>query len=132
MNHIISILLTLILSGIIGWEREKTHKAAGVRTICFVALSACLSVIFTRELGIISNTSFDSLRLVSYLIAALGFVGSGCITKDIAGVHGLTTASMLLPVAFIGFFCGIEKYFLAWVTTVVTYCCLIASYITKE
>lgn len=132
MNYVISIITTLILSGIIGWEREKTHKAAGMRTICFVALSACLSVIFTRELGIISGASFDALRLVSYLIAALGFVGSGCITKDAGGVHGLTTASMLLPVAFIGFFCGIEKFFLAWVTTIVTYLCLIASYITKD
>jgi len=131
MNYILRIIASVLFASVIGWEREKVHKSAGIRTVCFISLAACLTMVFTEELGL-TGGSFDKLRLVSYLVAALGFVGSGCITKDEDGVHGLTTAAMLLPVAFIGFFCGMERYFLAWITMTIVYGCLMLSYLTKK
>lgn len=132
MNYFWRLFSTILLAGIIGWEREKTHQPAGIRTICFVALSACLAVIFTEEMGLTTEWRFDSMRLISYLIAALGFVGRGCITKDEGDVHGLTTAALLLPVAFIGLFCGLGQFFLAWLTTIFVFVGLISNTFTKK
>ena len=115
--------LSLLLSGLIGLEREKANKEAGLRTIMAIGLGATLCVLFMEELitkGIF--TGFDSVRLIAYYIVAVGF-GS-----TIRNGEGVTTSAILLPVSCIGFLCGIGSYILATITTLCVYLILMLKY----
>jgi putative Mg2+ transporter-C (MgtC) family protein len=117
--------LAVLLSGMIGLEREVTDKTAGLRTHISVALGACL-------FGIISAYSFhafgkvprndssyqvDVSRVASTVVTGIGFLGAGAIVKQGATVRGLTTAGSMWVAAAIGLGCGLGVYFASVVTT---------------
>jgi putative Mg2+ transporter-C (MgtC) family protein len=119
------ILLTMLLSGAVGLEREVTDKTAGLRTHMSVALGACL-------FGMISAYSFDQFgsvprndssyqvdvtRIASTVVTGVGFLGGGAIVKYGASVRGLTTAGSLWVVAAIGLGLGLGAYFAASMIT---------------
>ncbi len=115
--------LALILSLFIGWEREQQHKGAGLRTISLITLGATLIVILTLRWDVYTElkNSFDAIRAIAYYLVGLGFMGSGLIRQKGGKLVGLTTASLLLPMAVIGFLCGMGEYTLAIVSTLIIY-----------
>jgi len=122
-NYILKIGLSLLLSGLIGLEREKANKEAGLRTIMAISLGATLTVLFVQEvLARGMFTQFDEVRLIAYYIVAVGF--GSTIRKQ----EGVTTSAILLPLSCIGFLCGIGSYVLAIISTLCVYLILMLKY----
>jgi len=132
INYLIGIGLSLVLSALIGFERETQDKSAGLRTTMLICLGATLTVIFTLELVKIAlplNMSFDMIRAIAYYLCAIGFVGGGIIYGCGNKLKGITTSALLLPVSVIGFFCGLGIYPLAIISAICVYLILKLKYV---
>lgn len=107
----VRLLLATVLGGIIGMERGRRGRAAGMRTHILVCLGASLSSlvgIYTTE---ILNYSTDPLRVGAQVISGIGFLGAGMILiRGQFQVTGLTTAAGLWATAAIGLAIGIGCY----------------------
>ena len=113
--------LAFVLGGIVGFERERSRRPAGLRTHMLVAAgSACFtvaSVFGFDELG----TVRDPARLAAQIITGIGFLGAGTIFRTGATVRGLTTASSIWITAAIGIAAGLGMLAVAVFTTALTY-----------
>ena len=96
------IVVAAVLSGVIGWHREATHKSAGLRTHILVGIGAAL---FTL-VGIDGFPGSDEARIAAGVDTGVGFLGAGAIFKHGGNVSGLTTAAGLWAVAAIGITSG--------------------------
>lgn len=107
------------MGGIIGIERELSHKPAGIRTHMFVAgaaalvmgLSTVLINDFARSFGRVQS---DPVRVIEAIIVGISFIGAGTVLKSEKShnVYYLTTAASILFAAGIGIAVGLEKYWL--------------------
>lgn len=130
MIYLGRILLSLGLGLFIGWEREEQDKNAGLRTISLVTLGATLVVIMTLRWDIYTlKNSFDAIRAIAYYLVAIGFVGGGIISYKKGKLKGVTTASLLLPMAVIGILIGMGEFILAIVSGLLVYFILKLKYI---
>ena len=119
------LLLAVIISGFIGYERELNNRAAGFRThilVCVGAAVTSLIQVYTFEqvqATILSDPRFqgaisaDMLRLGAQVISGVGFLGVGTIIHEKGSVKGLTTAASLWVVAIIGLAIGFGYYTLS-------------------
>lgn len=128
IDNLMKIGLSLILSMLIGCEREVQDKNAGLRTIMLITLGAVLIVIVTLSLEQFTN-DFDAIRGISYYLVALGFIGGGIITRQQGKTEGITTAALLLPMALVGILCGLGEYILAIVISFVIFIILKLKYL---
>ncbi|GFN36447.1 MgtC/SapB family protein [Tepidimicrobium xylanilyticum] len=117
---VIRMLLSILLSGFIGIDRESTKKPAGLRTHILVSLGSTLIML----LSIYMNTyyhdtpSYYSDRIAAQVISGIGFLGAGTILRrDTGAVTGLTTAASLWVVAAIGLAVGAGFYIGAIIAT---------------
>lgn len=123
VDIIVRLLLTAVLSGLIGIERESKKQAAGLRTHVLVGTGACLMMIlsvtgFDSFLSMDNDAiRFDPGRIPSYVISGIGFLGAGTIIVQRGSVKGLTTAASIWVAAGIGLVVGIDMYFVAILTT---------------
>jgi len=123
---IIAMLLSILLCGIVGFEREMKGRSAGFRTHLLVGLGSCVIMIisiygfplmFTEDATGISR---DVARLAAAIITGVGFLGAGTIIHNQSGVKGLTTASTIWIVMAIGIACGSMNFIIAILVTLVT------------
>jgi putative Mg2+ transporter-C (MgtC) family protein len=121
------LLLSAVLGGLIGIEREISDQPAGFRTHMLVALGACLFAVvsaysFGAFVGIESAPQFrfDPTRVAAQIVTGIGFLGAGAIIRYGMSVRGLTTAASLWVVAAIGTAVGLGGYLLGGVTTAIT------------
>lgn len=119
------LLLTLVLAGALGWEREKKHRPAGLRTHMLVGMSATLFVsladYFVDYFDLdVDGMRYDPLRIIEATVAGVSFLGAGTIfvSRD-NRVRGLTTAASLLATAGVGMAVGLERWVLAVGATIV-------------
>ncbi|MEE4254035.1 MAG: MgtC/SapB family protein [Desulfuromusa sp.] len=105
----VKILLAVLAGGIIGFEREKHGRPAGLRTHLLVSAGSCLMMIvseaFFLKYGHEPGTGvvrLDPSRAAAQIITGIGFLGAGVIIKEGFVVRGLTTAACLWMVAGIG------------------------------
>lgn len=103
------LLLTLLLSGLIGLERQVHRRDAGLRTHILVALGSCLIMLTSLYVFDIykDKVSLDPARIAAGVITGIGFLGAGTIIREPEKVRGLTTAASLWVVAGIGLAVGI-------------------------
>jgi len=114
LDVILRLLLAIALGGIIGLEREASHKPAGLRTHIMICLSAALMMIFSELLlGVKQGLTGDALRVAAAVIMGMGFIGGGAIIQSEGMVHGLTTASTLWTVSALGLVIGAGYYLIA-------------------
>ncbi|MDH3193532.1 MAG: MgtC/SapB family protein, partial [Acidimicrobiia bacterium] len=78
MELAIKLLLSVVVGGIVGAEREYRDKAAGFRTILLITLGATLFTIISEELAGSTN---DPGRVAAGIVAGVGFLGGGVIFK---------------------------------------------------
>jgi putative Mg2+ transporter-C (MgtC) family protein len=111
--------LTLILCGIVGLERSTHERASGLRTHIMVGLGACL---MTQAGGYgfrdLHTVGGDPMRIASYVVSGIGFLGGGAILRHGTTVRGLTTAASLWSVAGVGITVGVGLGGLATVAAV--------------
>lgn len=98
-------LLTILLCGLIGAEREFRSKQAGLKTLIMMGLGSTLFTILSFKIGLGSQD-----RIASNIVTGIGFLGAGVIFKEENQVKGLTTASVIWIVAAIGMAVGAGYY----------------------
>jgi putative Mg2+ transporter-C (MgtC) family protein len=108
-------LVAAILAGaVVGIQRERSGKPAGIRTHMLVALGAALFVMGPMEFGMLNNEDALS-RVIQGLVTGIGFLGAGAILKleDKREIEGLTTAAGIWMTAAIGLAIGLGRFGLA-------------------
>ncbi|EHK63652.1 MgtC/SapB family protein [Achromobacter arsenitoxydans] len=108
--------MAVILGGLLGYERERSGKAAGLRTHMLVALGAAIFVLVPLQGGMQVG---DLSRVLQGVIAGIGFLGAGAIIKlsDEREIHGLTTSASIWMTAAIGVAAGMGREATAVVST---------------
>jgi len=115
------LLVATVLSGLVGMERERSERAAGLRTHAMVGLGAALFMVlsafgFQDILGT-ANVALDPSRMAAQIVSGIGFLGAGMIIFQREMVRGLTTAASIWVVAAIGAASGAGMYLAAAGTT---------------
>lgn len=123
----LKIILTMALSSIIGRERARRRKGAGLRTHILVGLGSALIVLTSFYIFDIYKdiTVIDPTRMITGLITGVGFLCAGTIIRGGSHVTGLTTAASLWIVSCVGMAVGAGNYTAAIIVTVVVYLVLI-------
>ena len=116
-----AILLSFLLGGLIGYEREVANKPAGLRTHMLVAAAATLLV----RLGSIVVNQFeqlnlgpnlvrtDPIRIIEAIISGVAFLGAGTIIRRGRDIEGLTTAASILFTAAVGVAVALSQFIIA-------------------
>lgn len=116
IEDIFKLLLSILIGGLIGTEREFRDKAAGFRTIIFICAGATLFTILSAKLG----GPQDTARISANIVTGIGFLGAGAILRASGRIVGLTTASTIWLTAAIGMAIGAGQFALALVMTGLT------------
>ncbi len=121
IETIIRVVYACLLGLMIGLERSKKHKAAGLRTYILVAVGATIFTIVSKYgfLAIAAEkTRVDVSRVAHTIVTGVGFLGAGIIISKGDKVQGITTAAGVWSTAAIGIACGTGMYIPAAVTAV--------------
>lgn len=115
--------LAVLLSGIIGFEREHSHRPAGFRTHILVAVGSALIMLTSVYIGekYQGQMNVDITRMSGQVVSGIGFLGAGTILREGFSVKGLTTAASLWAVSCIGIAIGAGFVAGAVVATFVIY-----------
>jgi putative Mg2+ transporter-C (MgtC) family protein len=116
---LLRVIAATLLGAVVGFEREKAGKSAGLRTHILVSLGTAMVVLACAG----SLMSMDGLsRVIQGIVTGVGFIGAGSILKleQEHRIRGLTTAAGLWVTAAIGIACGLGTIGLALIATVMT------------
>ena len=117
LEMVLRLLLATALGAIIGYQRERAGKPAGLRTHVLICLGSAL---FTIASLYGFGAAADPARVAAGIIAGIGFLGAGAIIRRDEGlVAGLTTAATIWAVAGIGLAVGAGLYLVSVVTTAI-------------
>lgn len=117
---VVRLTFAMLLGAVVGVQRERSGKPAGIRTHMLVASGSALFVLGPLEFGMIS----DSLsRVIQGLVTGIGFLGAGAILKleEKRQIEGLTTAAGIWMTAGIGLAVGLGRFGLALVSVVLAW-----------
>ena len=121
IDALVKLALAALLGGIIGFEREHSHRPAGFRTHILVSVGSALvmltSVYIAKDEGMVT----DVTRMSAQVLSGIGFLGAGTIIREGFSVKGLTTAASLWAVSCIGIAVGSGYIVGALVATFVIY-----------
>jgi putative Mg2+ transporter-C (MgtC) family protein len=98
LDTVVAITAAFILGTLIGAERQYRQRTAGLRTNALVAIGAAAFV----DLGSRIAGSSEAVRVISYVVSGIGFLGAGVIMKEGMNVRGLNTAATLWCSAAVG------------------------------
>jgi putative Mg2+ transporter-C (MgtC) family protein len=122
LAYLLRILVAAALAALLGFERERAHKPAGLRTHMLVGIAAALytSLAELSVLGRAEGLNADPIRAIQAVALGVGFLGGGMIVTGRGGeqVKGLTTAASIWATAAIGIAAGFAHYVLAVGATV--------------
>jgi putative Mg2+ transporter-C (MgtC) family protein len=119
------IALAALLGGIIGFERDWSGHAAGLRTNILVSVGSCLFTILSITGFPLQGAAQDTARIAAQVVSGIGFLGAGVMLQSKNRVRGLTTAATIWQVSAVGMAVGTGLYFLAVFTTVLTVAVLV-------
>ena len=126
---LLRLVVSAILSGLIGIERELHGCAAGLRTHILVCVGATLfmitSILIAASYGHVGEA--DPSRIAAGVVTGIGFLGAGAIIRYGASIRGLTTAASIWAVAAVGLAVGAGMYEAASIASVVVLAVLILS-----
>lgn len=117
--------LSILIAGVIGYDREHKNRPAGIKTHMLVCVGACVIALIQKEIGFdalnIATTNpklagvvrADDARLIAQVVSGIGFLGAGTIIVQHRAIRGLTTAASLWTVAGIGLAVGMGNYQIA-------------------
>ncbi len=119
---IIRLILSILLSGFIGLERQIHRRTAGLRTHILVCLGSCLIMLTSLYVFDIykDKVPLDPVRIAAGVITGVGFLCAGTIIRYGEAVKGLTTAASLWVVAAIGLAVGCGFYSGAVISAILT------------
>jgi putative Mg2+ transporter-C (MgtC) family protein len=119
------VLLALVLTALIGVEREARAKSAGVRTHTLVGFGSAVFVVVSKygftDVLAVEHVALDPSRIAAQIVSGIGFIGGGLIFVQRSVVRGLTTASTIWLAAAVGMASGAGLPVLAVAATVAHY-----------
>ena len=122
INLILRLIISAILGGMIGIERESAHKPAGIRTHIFVCMGSTLFTLIAisglRDLS--TPEMFNPAQFIGSILVGVGFIGGGVIMHRNEHVEGITTAAGLWVASGIGIAVGMGLYVLAISTVILS------------
>ncbi len=119
------LLLSALMAGVIGYDREFKNRPAGIRTHILVCLGATIIALIQQQIEVEalriaitqpelrSVVRADPARLIAQVISGIGFLGAGTIIITKRSVYGLTTAASLWTVACLGLSVGMGYYMIS-------------------
>lgn len=121
LSVIVRIIVTVIIAGVLGYERGSKNRPAGLRTHILVALGACI-VMMTNQYVYQAYETGDLVRMGAQVVSGIGFLGAGTIIVTRRNqIKGLTTAAGLWASACVGLAAGLGLYEVAVVGAFVIY-----------
>ena len=115
---VISLCLCVLLTGLVGFEREKRGRSAGLRTHLLVGVGSCVIMIISiYGFPQVFDGHRDVARLAAGVLTGVGFLGAGAIIHDHGSIKGLTTAGTIWLVMAIGLACGSFNFVIAILVT---------------
>jgi putative Mg2+ transporter-C (MgtC) family protein len=99
----ISILMAFVCGAIVGFEREKGHKPAGLRTQILICVGSAIFTVVSMSPVLGGN---EPARIAAQIVTGVGFLGAGSILRDHKQITGLTTAATIWTVSAIGIVVG--------------------------
>ena len=121
-EFIMKIIISVLLGGLIGLEREITGHPAGFRTNMLICLGSTLFILVPflviSEIDSSVNAVTEIPRVAAGIITGIGFLGAGVIFRKGVNVRGLTTAATIWVGASIGLLVGIGSYIIAIFATI--------------
>ncbi len=127
LNILLHVVIAALLCGIIGYEREKEDKPAGIKTNMVVGGAVALLVSLGEvivahfdEVGFNEFISMDPTRIIQAIIVGISFIGAGIVLQIETEykIKYLTTASIILFSTGIGIAVALNQYVLAVGVTV--------------
>ena len=120
LEMILRFLLAAALGAVIGFQRERAHKAAGLRTHILISSGAALFTI--ASIYGFDGDVVDTSRVAAGVVAGIGFIGAGVIFRGPRSdmVSGLTTAATIWMAAAVGLAAGAGLYIISALATVIT------------
>jgi putative Mg2+ transporter-C (MgtC) family protein len=138
---VLRLVLAVLLGGVIGFNRSRHNKPAGLRTMALISLGSAAftligieSVIQLSELqmgaeslasGVSSSINLDSSRIIAGIVGGVGFLGAGAIIQSRGRVQGMTSAASIWVTSTIGVSVGLGLYVLASSITFIAFLVLI-------
>ena len=120
---VITVIISAILSALIGLERYRKGENAGMRTHALLAVGCCFLMsisLWAIPMVIGDSAKFDASRIPAAVISGVGFLGAGVIIKDRFTVKGLSTATTLWICSAIGLATGAGFILEAIIATIIT------------
>jgi putative Mg2+ transporter-C (MgtC) family protein len=113
IHLVLRLLLAIFCGAVLGYERERHGRSAGLRTNILVCVGAALMMVVSKyfyfkpgEFTGNITTALDPARIAAQIVTGIGFLGAGVIIKERGGIRGLTTAATLWFNAGVGMACG--------------------------
>jgi putative Mg2+ transporter-C (MgtC) family protein len=128
LEMVLRLVLATFLGAVIGFQREKSGKEAGLRTNMLISLGSALLTV----LSIYGFTGSDPSRVAAGVATGIGFIGAGVILHRTGGVViGLTSAATIWTVAGIGMAAGAGLYIISAAATVLALVILLLPHLNK-
>ena len=124
LDFVIRVVVATVCGAMVGVERTKRFKEAGIRTHCVVAAASAVFMIISKYAfadmagDILGTEGADGARIASQVVSGISFLGAGAIFRNGNMVRGLTTAAGIWATAAIGMSVGSGMYFLGLFLTV--------------
>ena len=116
---LLRILASVFSATLIGYERHRSYKEAGVRTHVLVALSTCLMMIISKY-GFFDTDKIDASRIAAGVVSGISFLGAGIIFERRGRIEGLTTAAGIFATGAVGMCFGAGMYLLGICASILT------------
>jgi len=131
---LLKLMLAVALGGLVGLERETSHKPAGIRTNILICVGSAMMIILSGLiLGENGERGTDLTRIAAGVITGIGFIGAGTIIQARGIILGLTTAATIWAVAVLGLVIGAGYYLVAVIfTAIIILTLVIFRYIEKH
>lgn len=115
LEFFVRLLLSAALGALVGLERSKRQKEAGVRTHCIIACTSALFMILSKYafmdlMNISGIRGADPARIAAQVVSGISFLGAGVIFKNGNSIRGLTTAAGMWGTAAVGMAIGAGMY----------------------
>jgi putative Mg2+ transporter-C (MgtC) family protein len=128
----VRLLIAALFGGIIGYERERIGKAAGLRTHMLVCVGTTIILMTARLDGIPLG---EMSKVIEGVVAGIGFLGGGVILKLTSEreIRGITTAASIWTTAAIGIAVGLGQVWIAFVSLLIVWLILfVIGYVEKK
>ncbi len=138
---ILRLVLAVLLGAVIGFNRSRHNKPAGLRTMALISLGSAAftligieAVIQLSQLqngvdsmtsGVSSSINLDSSRIIAGIVGGVGFLGAGAIIQSKGRVQGMTSAASIWVTSTIGVSVGLGLYLLSTTITLIAFIILV-------